>query len=140
MARIVSRCRVASGLIGAFVTAALFEARPARAFPEWATQHPIPNLDAAGGCDGLCHVDGYPGSALTNPLYLDFEAAGFVWNAKMANDDSDGDGFSNGWELQNPSGTWVAGTADPGSAALVSNPTLSNARPPLPVAIVLSPC
>lgn len=128
MARKSSRTRVVGGFFGAVVGVALAGAPPARALEEYGPQ--IPNLTAAGGCDGLCHADG----GASSQLYIDFAAAGSVWNTSFANADSDGDGFSNGWELQNPSGTWVSGTADPGSAALVSNPTLQGDLPPLPVA------
>ncbi len=133
MARIDLRAARAASC---FLIAMALGSSPARAFPDFATQSPFPNFYSAGGCEGLCHVDGFPGTAQTNPLNVDFEAAGSVWNTTMANADSDGDGFSNGWELQDPSGTWVAATPNPGSAALVRNPTLSNSRPPLPVASV----
>ncbi len=123
--------RAARSLAGAVVAMGLgLGSQSAHAVQEYGDQ--IPNLVAAGGCDGLCHAA--PGGALSSQLYLDLEAAGFVWNAAMANADSDGDGYSNGWELQDPSGTWISGTAYPGSAAFVSNPTLSGSRPPLPVA------
>jgi hypothetical protein len=44
------------------------------------------------------------------------------WGAKLARKDSDGDGFSNGEELQDPDGRWRPGRADPGDRGLVSNP------------------
>jgi hypothetical protein len=103
----ISRPRAAGTFVGAFVSVALAGAPPARAIQEWGDQ--IPNLTAAGGCDGLCHPDG-----TSSPLYLDLEAAGFVWNTTMANDDSDGDGFSNGWEVQNPAGNGRPGKCRPG--------------------------
>jgi hypothetical protein len=64
------------GFFAAFVTVALAGAPPAHALSEYGAQ--IPNLTAAGGCGGTCHFDGFPGSALSNPLYLDLVAAGFV--------------------------------------------------------------
>jgi hypothetical protein len=132
MSRFTYASRSASCLLAALTILAAIRATPARAFPEY--DGTIPNLTAAGGCDGLCHASG--GS--TSPFYLDFQAAGFVWNATMASADSDGDGFSNGWELQNPSGTWVSGTPDPGDVAFVSNPTQLAALPPLPVSLPAS--
>ena len=120
-------------LAGAVVAAVLLSASSARALPEYGAQ--IPNLNSAGGCDGLCHGSGFADSQ----LYKDFAAAGFVWNATMANADSDGDGFSNGWELQNPAGNWVSGTANPGNAARVADPTNPGSQPPLPVAVTPSP-
>ena len=128
MVRIITYARLAFPLV-AFTIA--FTAAPVtHAFEQFGPQ--IPHFDDAGGCDGLCHATGFADS----PLYLDFEAAGFVWNATMASADSDDDGFSNGWELQNPSGDWMSGTPYPGSAALVSNPALQASLPPLPVATV----
>jgi hypothetical protein len=46
--------------------------------------------------------------------------------------DSDGDGVSNGAELQDPAGTWTAGTANPGDPRLVTNPGVSDASPAIP--------
>lgn len=43
-----------------------------------------------------------------------------VWDASLASLDSDGDGFTNGEELQDPDGTWTSGTA--GDPNLVTNP------------------
>lgn len=129
--RLAPRLRALAG--GAAATVLLSTPPPAHALEEYGAQ--IPNLTAAGGCDGLCHATGYTNS----PLYANFAAAGFVWNATMASADADGDGFSNGWELQNPAGNWVSGTANPGSAALVSDPASAGSLPPLPVAVTPSP-
>jgi len=127
MKRTLSRAGAAR-TIGAIAILALAVAPAAHALEEYGLQ--FPNLVAAGGCDGLCHASGL----LDSPLYIDFVNAGSVWNSTLANADSDGDGFSNGWELQDPSGTWVSGTPDPGSAAFVSNPAFANLLPPLPIA------
>ncbi|HOI29456.1 MAG TPA: FlgD immunoglobulin-like domain containing protein [Melioribacteraceae bacterium] len=43
-----------------------------------------------------------------------------VWGPSLANIDSDGDGFSNGVELQNPSGNWTGGPI--GDQGKVTNP------------------
>jgi hypothetical protein len=51
------------------------------------------------------------------------------WGSALAAVDSDGDGASNGVELQDPSGIWQAGSAAPGNAALVTNPGDSNSVP-----------
>jgi hypothetical protein len=101
---------------------------PARANQEYGVQ--IPHRQQVGGCDGLCHATGFKSSQ----FYKDFQSAGYDWNATMAGRDSDGDGFSNGWELQDPSGGWVSGTASPGSNSFVSDPVAAASRPPLPVA------
>lgn len=44
------------------------------------------------------------------------------WDATLAKLDSDGDGFTNGQELQDPNGTWRPGQANPGNFSLVTNP------------------
>lgn len=128
--RLAQRLRALAG--GVATTALVSTPTPVHALEEYGAQ--IPNLTAAGGCDGLCHATGYTGS----PLYSNFVAAGFVWNATMANADADGDGFSNGWEFQNPAGDWTSGTANPGSATLVSDPASAGSLPPLPVAVTPS--
>jgi len=45
-----------------------------------------------------------------------------VWNAELAGKDSDGDGFSNGEELQDALGAWRIGNSNPGISGNVSNP------------------
>lgn len=113
---------------GLLVLVAVAAAPSARAVQEWGVQ--IPHLQQVGGCDGLCHATGFTSSQ----FHKDFKSAGYDWNATMAGKDSDGDGFSNGWELQNPTGNWASGTASPGSNAFVSDPVDAASRPPLPVA------
>ncbi|MCZ7556913.1 MAG: T9SS type A sorting domain-containing protein [Bacteroidia bacterium] len=50
-------------------------------------------------------------------------AAGSVkWGPELAQLDSDGDGFTNGQELQDPTGSWTPGQAQPGDRSLVTNP------------------
>ena len=51
------------------------------------------------------------------------------WNSEFAALDSDGDGFTNGEELQDPTGSWIEGTANPGDINLVTNPGDPNSIP-----------
>ncbi len=51
-----------------------------------------------------------------------FLTNGAAWSAGIAALDSDGDGASNGLELQDPDGTWTEGDADPGDVNLVTKP------------------
>ena len=44
------------------------------------------------------------------------------WSAALASLDSDGDGFTNGQELQDPTGSWAVGQPAPGNPALVTKP------------------
>lgn len=50
-----------------------------------------------------------------------------VWGAALASLDSDGDGFTNGEELQDPNGTWSGGSI--GNPSLVTNPGDPNSHP-----------
>lgn len=45
-----------------------------------------------------------------------------IWNEVLAARDTDGDGFSNGTELQDPDGTWGLGDDNPGNIDLVTLP------------------
>lgn len=45
-----------------------------------------------------------------------------VWNALLASLDADGDGVSNGEELQDPFGRWVVGQPAPGNPILITLP------------------
>lgn len=49
------------------------------------------------------------------------------WNSELAMMDSDGDGFTNGQELQDPNGTWTGGAI--GNFNLVTNPGDPNSKP-----------
>ncbi|MEW6195753.1 MAG: FlgD immunoglobulin-like domain containing protein [Bacteroidota bacterium] len=49
------------------------------------------------------------------------------WDPTLANIDSDGDGFTNGVELQDPNGTWTSGSI--GNFSLVTNPGNANSKP-----------
>jgi len=51
-----------------------------------------------------------------------------IWEAIYALD-ADGDGFTNGQELQDPDGTWVEGLDNPGDISLVTNPGDANDFP-----------
>ncbi len=52
------------------------------------------------------------------------------WGPALAAMDSDGDGITNGAELQDLDGTWQRGMPNPGSIALVTNPGVRNVPPP----------
>lgn len=51
------------------------------------------------------------------------------WDSQLASLDSDGDGFSNGVELQDPNGTWRPGQPNPGNSNMVTNPGDPNSKP-----------
>ncbi len=96
----------------------------------------IPN-GAAFSCNS-CHTAG--GGSPRNAFGLEIEtnfltaagAAGDVlWGPELAALDSDGDGASNGAELGDPDGTWVAGDTNPeGEAFAPGDP--ESTPPPAP--------
>jgi hypothetical protein len=68
-----------------------------------------PNDGAFPGVASIGHVDPLGGGA-RNPYGVDFGTVGSAnWNAALCTLDSDGDGFSNGWELGDPCCEWSVG-------------------------------
>ncbi len=82
-----------------------------------------------------CHTEG--GGTPRNPFGLDVESRvtpggnETFWGPDLAALDSDGDGFTNGEELQDPNGTWKQGDADPGDPTAVTHPGDPNDHPPI---------
>jgi len=82
-----------------------------------------------------CHTNG--GGTPRNPFGLDVEsrvsASGneTFWGPELAGLDSDGDGFTNGEELQDPNGEWIEGNLAPGDISMVTHPGDPNDYPPL---------
>lgn len=117
--------RVGLVVLLVFVAVSGLEARPWR-------PNQIPN-GARLGC-AACHVSSAGGgarnafgSAVEEVVSPGSQAA--FWSATLARLDSDGDGASNGLELQDPNGTWRPGQAAPGTASLVTNPGDRNSTP-----------
>src|SRR5262245_10397118 len=89
---------------------------------------------------GACHESGHTFSdgslpVPTTPVHGNGMQTPFgttnpikTWTLDLANQDSDGDGFTNGEELQDPAGTWAIGKPDPGDISFVSNPSDNNAN------------
>jgi hypothetical protein len=82
-----------------------------------------------------CHVSaggGGPRNAFGQEVESGFlsapGSAGHVqWGSALASIDSDGDGFTNGEELQDPNGSWTSGSI--GDQSLVTNPGDPNSHP-----------
>jgi len=80
-----------------------------------------------------CHTNG--GGSPRNAFGLEVEKRvspggnESFWSPALAALDSDGDGFTNGEELQDPNGAWIEGTANPGDENLVTNPGNANSVP-----------
>ena len=92
----------------------------------------LPNGSSVG-CGG-CHVSPSGGGArnafgsLVQSSFL--TGGGDVnWVANLATVDSDGDGFTNGHELEDPFGLWSTDSANPGNSAFVTNPGSSSDVP-----------
>ena len=81
----------------------------------------IPN-GSVNSCSN-CHIN--PNGGGTRNAFGQAVEAGLIgsnvdWGPTLAALDSDGDGFTNGTELQDPNGTWSSGSQ--GNSALVSKP------------------
>ncbi|MBU1626388.1 formylglycine-generating enzyme family protein [bacterium] len=75
----------------------------------------IPN-GSVFSCDN-CH-----GGTFMNDFGNDFLGNNNKWNQILASKDSDGDGYTNGAELQDPNGSWFEGHPQPGDSNKVTNP------------------
>lgn len=84
------------------------------------------NPDGGRGC-----VDGGGMAPCLNPFGMAFRANGFQWNETLALMDADGDGFTNGQELQDPEGTWSVGQPSPGIEEYVTRPGFDDDSPGL---------
>ncbi|MCX5884841.1 MAG: carboxypeptidase-like regulatory domain-containing protein [Proteobacteria bacterium] len=91
----------------------------------WETYIPNGNVYS---CDN-CHL---PDSSARTQFGVDFKNNNKTWSSTLADLDSDGDGYTNGEELQDPNGTWVKGQPAPGDPDLVSNPGDRESIPPPP--------
>lgn len=80
----------------------------------------IPN-GSVNGCLN-CHTgNGGPRSSFGADIEAQYLSGGnVIWGSALAGLDSDGDGFTNGWELGDPDGNWTSGSI--GNQAFVTNP------------------
>jgi hypothetical protein len=101
------------------LTAAVIAAGAAFGWGGWESR--VPNGHVFG-CN-TCHME--------SKFYVDMVANGNVWNENLAVKDSDGDGYSNGIELQDPYGVWRPGKPNPSRPAWDTyNPDNSASVPP----------
>ncbi|MEM1415716.1 MAG: putative metal-binding motif-containing protein [Myxococcota bacterium] len=82
------------------------------------------NADGGTGC-----VSGGGSAPCLNPFGIDFRGNRLFWDASLASMDSDGDGFTNGQELQDPTGGWRSGDPAPGVDACVTRPGFASFTP-----------
>lgn len=85
------------------------------------------------GCN-TCHTNGggtqRNSFGLAVQLITGSENVNF-WGPSLASLDSDGDGFTNGEELQDPNGEWIPGNPLPGDVSAVTHPGDPNSFPPV---------
>ncbi|CAB9513096.1 Tyramine beta-hydroxylase [Seminavis robusta] len=88
----------------------------------------VPNPEPQGGVwAGVGHANAGGGSFPLNPFGRDFLAAGSTWTAELCQQDSDGDGRSNGQELGDPNCTWQqAGQEEEPEGPALSHPGLAD--------------
>src|SRR5690606_7648220 len=84
------------------------------------------NPDGGQGC-----LDSGGTAPCLNPFGLAFRAAAFTWSESIASADADGDGFTNGQELQDPRGSWRPGESATGVPAGVTKPGFAASHPGL---------
>lgn len=99
----------------------------ASAFPLY--QQRIPNGGNVPGNPGLGHVLD-SGSGSLNGFGNLFQTEGYEWTQTLCEADSDGDLYSNGFELGDPDCTWTQGEADPEGP--LSDPTKASSLPVVP--------
>ena len=135
-------------LLGATATvAALSLPTPALAWPSYPDLLPhAPNATNGKECI-TCHDNPEGGNGCTNgtapngcssavkpclnPFGVQFKSQSsnnYTWNAWLAAQDADGDGFTNGEELQDPAGTWSVGNSAPGIESRATLPGYGYAR------------
>lgn len=86
------------------------------------------NVNGGQGCIDGSNTPGHTAPCF-NPFGQAFKDNQLVWNPTLANADADGDGFTNGQELQEPTGTWQPYTPKPGNPAYVTKPGLASDSP-----------
>ncbi len=96
------------------------------------SQIPNGNINACANC----HIDPSGGGSRNafgqqiESGFLSPSGSGNVqWGVQLASLDSDGDGFTNGEELQDPFGAWTSGQPQPGNPNLITNPGNPNDFP-----------
>jgi hypothetical protein len=91
----------------------------------------IPNGDSVPGITALGHVN-HEGGGARNQFGRAFQDAGKMWSEEFCNEDTDGDGQTNGQELGDPCCSWVEtgnlayirGISDPADPTSMTDPMI----------------
>ena len=75
-----------------------------------------------------CHNKGSYKPENLNPFGKDYMDNKSMWDAILADKDSDGDGKTNGWELGDAEGIWKKGDEDPDPGRPIYNPGIENSN------------
>ena len=101
--------------------------RPVQALPQYTSLIPngnsVPNPIDGGVWIGVGHIN-VAGGGPNDQFGIDFKQAGFIWTEALCQQDSDGDGLTNGQELGDPDCIWYEGGPDPVGPA-VSHPGIA---------------
>lgn len=117
---------ILAGLIAGSFLLSVYSVSAREPAPGW-----VPN-GTKYSCN-TCHVPG--DIAADTQMLLDFwhtTPTIKTWTVALAQKDSDGDGWTNGEELQDPAGAWSVGNPSPGALVRVSNPSDLGSQPPTP--------
>jgi hypothetical protein len=85
----------------------------------------IPNGGSVPDVPAIGHSDNTGSSRALNDFGKDFESAGNAWTVSLCEQDSDGDGQTNGQELGDPCCEWTTG-ATPRRTSSISHPSDSS--------------
>ena len=118
--------RLSRAALAAALALVLCAPATARAYSTYAPL--VPNGTTLGCL--TCHNNSAGGTGCASPPCWNafasaFVANGYAWNATLALGNADGDSWTNGQELLNPSGSWTTGSANPGPTSEARLPGFS---------------
>jgi hypothetical protein len=110
-----------------FAVVLLLIARESVALEEFLLR--VPNGNNVPNHLRLGHVTETLGNNALNRFGIDFRSAGFQWTRALCLKDSDGDGFTNGYELGDETCTWTPQNPTPLRTINLSHPGLASNTP-----------